>query len=84
MYEILKQKFPGREKQIEQLDCATASSVRKLLILYKFFILTLPNFLSLNKQITHLKVYLYTALLPLARQLLLQNFLSLMEHMLIV
>ncbi|KAG2203665.1 hypothetical protein INT46_004299 [Mucor plumbeus] len=26
MYEILKQKFPGREKQIEQLDCATASS----------------------------------------------------------
>lgn len=43
MYEILKQKFPGREKQIEQFDCATASSVRELLVLYKSFTLTLPD-----------------------------------------
>lgn len=43
MYEILKQKFPGREKQIEQFDCATASSVRELLILHKSFKLTLPD-----------------------------------------
>lgn len=34
MYQALKEKFPGREKQIDQLSCATASNVRTVDLVY--------------------------------------------------
>lgn len=41
MFESLKEQFPGREKQIDQLDSATYMSVRLIALFQQLLLLTI-------------------------------------------
>lgn len=85
MFKHLEERFPGREKQLEQLSNVTAGVNDSLLLYLQCTHIHLFFYIySLLVQITLHKVYLYMVLLQLEKQLYYKKHLKTMVDMLIV